>query len=219
MYQQGPSGLVLAMISTQTPIDLADCCLQCAHMVGDVGELLQRAAAGERQAWDQLVERYSRLVWSVARSFGLDDATASDVSQTVWLRLVEHCERIRDPERLAGWLATTTRREALRVVRGLRRQQPSEAIATTPDRTSPQPDELLLDAELLRTVYRGFSGLPERCQQLLRLLVAEPRLDYATISEIIDRPVGSIGPTRARCLDHLRRLIDSPSETGAHTSD
>ncbi|HSJ46453.1 MAG TPA: sigma-70 family RNA polymerase sigma factor [Euzebyales bacterium] len=184
-----------------------------------MGQLLQRAAAGERQAWDQLVDRYTRLVWSVARSFGLDDATANDVSQTVWLRLVEHSERIRDPERLAGWLATTTRREALRVLRGQRRQQPSEAVAGAPDRTSPQPDELLLDEELLRTVYRGFAGLSHRCQQLLRLLCAEPRLDYATISEIIGRPVGSIGPTRARCLDRLRRLIDSPTETGAHTSD
>jgi len=219
MYHQGPTGLVFAMISTQTPIGPADRCLQSTRMVSDVGQLLQRAAAGERQAWDQLVERYSRLVWSVARSFGLDDATANDVSQTVWLRLVEHCDRIRDPERLAGWLATTTRREALRVLRGLRRQQPSEAVASTPDRTSPQPDELLLDEELLRTVYRAFSGLPDRCRQLLRLLCADPRLDYATISEIIDRPVGSIGPTRARCLDHLRRLIDSPTETGAHTSD
>jgi DNA-directed RNA polymerase specialized sigma24 family protein len=107
----------------------------------------------------------------------------------------------------------------LRVLRGQRRQQPSEAVVNTPDRTSPQPDELLLDEELLRTVFRAFSGLPDRCQQLLRLLCAEPRLDYATISEIIDRPVGSIGPTRARCLDHLRRMIDSPTETGAHTSD
>jgi len=207
------------MISTQTPIERAGLCLQSAHMVSDVGQLLQQAAAGERQAWDRLVERYTRLVWSVARSFGLDDATANDVSQTVWLRLVEHCERIRDPERLAGWLATTTRREALRVLRGQRRQQPSEAVFNTPDRTSPQPDELLLDEELLRTVYRAFSGLSDRCQQLLRLLCAEPRLDYATISEIIDRPVGSIGPTRGRCLDHLRRLIDSPTETGAHASD
>jgi RNA polymerase sigma factor (sigma-70 family) len=219
MYHQGPAALVFAMISTLTPIGPTDRCLQSAHMVSDVGQLLQRAAAGERQAWDQLVERYARLVWSVARSFGLDDATANDVSQTVWLRLVEHCDRIRDPERLAGWLATTTRREALRVLRGLRRQQPSEAVVGTPDRTSPQPDELLLDEELLRTVYRGFSALSHRCQQLLRLLCAEPRLDYATISEIIGRPVGSIGPTRARCLDHLRRLIDSPTETGAHTSD
>jgi len=110
-----------------------------ASMDGDVGQLLRRAADGERQAWDELVDRYARLVWSVARSFGLDDATASDVSQTVWLRLVEHCTAIRQPERLASWLATTTRREALRVLHGQRRQQPSETVATTPDRTNPPP--------------------------------------------------------------------------------
>lgn len=218
-YQARHTDLVFAMISTLTPIDPAGRCLHSTHMVDDVGQLLRRAAAGERRAWDQLVERYSRLVWSVARSFGLDDATANDVSQTVWLRLVEHCERIRDPERLAGWLATTTRREALRVLRGQRRQQPSEAVVNTPDRTSPPPDELLLDEELLRTVYRAFSGLPVGCQQLLRLLCADPRLDYATISGIIDRPVGSIGPTRARCLERLRRLMARPTETGAHASD
>ncbi|HEX6255376.1 MAG TPA: sigma-70 family RNA polymerase sigma factor [Euzebyales bacterium] len=184
-------------------------------MDADIGQLLLRAAEGERQAWDALVERHARLVWSVARSFGFDDATAADVSQTVWLRLVEHLDRIRDPQRLPGWLATTTRREALRVLRGQRRQQPSEMVETTPDRTSPAPEELLLDTELRRQVHAAFAELPDRCRQLLRLMCAEPRLDYATISEIIGRPVGSLGPTRARCLSHLRRLIDNPSTTGA----
>ena len=181
-------------------------------MDADSGQLLLRAAEGERQAWDALVERHARLVWSVARSFGFDDATAADVSQTVWLRLVEHLDRIRDPQRLPGWLATTTRREALRVLRGQRRQQPSEMVETTPDRTSPAPEELLLDTELRRQVHAAFAELPDRCRQLLRLMCAEPRLDYATISEIIGRPVGSLGPTRARCLSHLRRLIDNPSK-------
>lgn len=188
-------------------------------MGGDVGQLLRRAADGERQAWDELVDRYARLVWSVARSFGLDDATAGDVSQTVWLRLVEHCTAIREPERLAGWLATTTRREAMRVLRGQRRQQPSDMVATTPDRTNPAPDEALLDDELQREVFDAFRGLPERCQQLLRLLTAEPRLDYATISDLIGRPIGSIGPTRARCLEHLRRLMARPTQTGGQPRD
>ncbi len=183
-------------------------------MTADVGQLLRRAADGDRPAWDELVDRYSRLVWSVARSFGLEDATAADVSQTVWLRLVEHCDRIRDPERLAGWLATTTRREALRVLKSQRRQQPSEMVANTPDRVSPQPDELLIDDETSRAVFAAFGELSDSCQQLLRLLCAEPRLDYATISGVIGRPVGSIGPTRARCLDQLRRLMGSPKPEG-----
>jgi RNA polymerase sigma factor (sigma-70 family) len=183
--------------------------------MGDDGDhLLARAAHGDQAAWDQLVDRYGRLVWSVARSFGLDEATAGDVSQTVWLRLVEHCAGIRDPDRLPGWLATTTRREALRVLRNSRRQQPSELTRTAADPTAPLPDELLLDDELSRTVAVAFRQLPERCRQLLRLLTAVPRLDYRTISGVIDRPVGSIGPTRARCLERLRHLMDSP-RTGA----
>lgn len=183
-------------------------------MADDGGELLARAAQGDQAAWDQLVARYGRLVWSIARSFGLDDATAGDVSQTVWLRLVEHCASVRDPARLAGWLATTTRREALRVLRNRRRQQPSELPGTAADPTAPLPDEVLLDDELSRTVAVAFRQLPERCRQLLRLLTAVPRLDYQTISSITDRPVGSIGPTRARCLERLRHLMDSP-RTGA----
>jgi RNA polymerase sigma factor (sigma-70 family) len=184
-----------------------------------VGQLLQHAAAGDRDAWNSLVERYSRLVWSVVRSFGMDDATAADVSQTVWLRLVEHAGRIRDPERLPGWLATTARREALRVIRGQRRQQPAEFVADMADPSMPLPDELLLDDELTRTVFTAFRDLSASCQQLLRLLTAEPRLDYVTIAGLINRPVGSIGPTRARCLSQLRLLIDSARPTGARSDD
>lgn len=180
-------------------------------MSEDVGQLLRRAGAGDRRAWDELVDRYSRLVWSVARSFGLDDATAADVSQTVWLRLVEHCDRIREPERLAGWLGTTTRREALRVIRGRRRQQPSEIVSNVADRVTPQPDELLIEDETTRAVYVAFEALSERCRHLLRLLCAEPRLDYATVADLLGRPIGSLGPTRARCLDELRRLMQRPA--------
>lgn len=176
-------------------------------MNDDVGELLHAAGAGDQDAWNELVDRYARLVWSVARSFGLDDATAADVSQTVWLRLVEHCDRIREPDRLVGWLATTTRREALRVISGQRRQQPSEMLANVADPVAPLPDELLIDDETTRTVFVAFADLSERCRQLLRLLCAEPRIDYATISALTGRPIGSIGPTRARCLEHLRRLM------------
>lgn len=180
-------------------------------MTDDVGQLLRLAAEGDRGAWNELVDRYARLVWSVARSFGLDDATAADVSQTVWLRLVEHCARIRDPARLAGWLGTTTRREALRVLRGRRRLQPSELVDNVADRITPQPDELLIEDETSRTAFAAFGALPESCQQLLRLLCADPRLDYATVAELIGRPIGSLGPTRARCLDQLRRLMQSPT--------
>ena len=178
-----------------------------------VGQLLEAAATGDRLAWDALVDRYGRLVWSVVRSFGLDQATAADVTQTVWLRLVEHCGNIRDPQRLPGWLATTARREAIRVLRVQRRQQPSDVVLDVADRSSPLPDELLLDDELSREVYGAFRHLSQACQQLLRLLTEEPRLDYGTIGRMVGRPVGSIGPTRARCIAQLRRLLERPRNT------
>ncbi|HSK95306.1 MAG TPA: sigma-70 family RNA polymerase sigma factor [Euzebyales bacterium] len=184
-----------------------------------VAHLLTAAADGDRSAWERLVDRYGRLVWSVVRSFGLDGPTADDVNQTVWLRLIEHCTDIRDPERLAGWLATTARREAFRVLRLQRRQQPSEAVADVPDPTAPLPDERLLDDELSREVYAAFQRMPEACQQLLRLLTAEPRLDYATIARMIQRPVGSIGPTRARCLSQLRQLLKRSPDAEARSDD
>lgn len=181
--------------------------------IPSVGQLLNAAAHGDHNAWNQLVDRYGRLVWAVIRSFGLDHAAAADVSQTVWLRLVEHCNDIRDPQRLPGWLATTARREAIRVLRGQRRQQPSEVVLDAADRSSPLTDEMLLDDETSREVFAAFQHLSPACQQLLRLLTAEPRLDYAAIGQVIGRPVGSIGPTRGRCIANLRRLLERLHDT------
>jgi len=169
--------------------------------------LLSRAADGDASAWDELVERHARLVWSVLRSYRLDDATAADVFQTVWLRLVEQVDRIRDPERLAAWLATTARREALRVLRRGARETPTDSV---PDHAEPfavAPGDDLLAGEEHGAVLTAFAQLSESCQALLRLLTADPPLDYRTIAELVDRPIGSIGPTRQRCLDRLRALL------------
>lgn len=184
-----------------------------------VAQLLSAAADGDRAAWEALVDRYGRLVWSIVRSFGVDMPTAADISQTVWLRLIEHCGTIRDPRRLPGWLATTAKREAIRVVGLQRRQQPSEMVLDTADDSLPPLDEALLDDELSRDVYAAFGHLSEGCQRLLRLLTAEPRLDYVTIAGMIDRPVGSIGPTRARCLAQLRQLLDRADDRETRTND
>jgi RNA polymerase sigma factor (sigma-70 family) len=170
-------------------------------------DLLAAAGEGDQQAWNQLVVRYERLVWSVVRSFRLDDAAAADVSQTVWLRLVEHCDRIRNPEGLASWLATTARHEAIRISKMQRRQTPSEFEFDVEDTTVVAFDELLVDTEDRARVMVAFRQLPGDAQQLLRLLTTDPPLEYETIAEIIDRPIGSIGPTRARCLERLRRLM------------
>lgn len=171
------------------------------------GDLLARAAAGDQPAWDALVDRYCRLVWSVLGSFMLGAAAREDVYQTVWLRLVEHLDRIKDPERLAGWLATTTRNEALRVQRQQRRVLPTEHMPLTVDPTASTPEEQVADAETREIALRGFGQLSESCQQLLRLLTVDPPLDYATVAEMLGRPIGSLGPTRARCLGKLRTLM------------
>ena len=172
-----------------------------------VADLLERASAGDRSAWDALVDRYISLVWSVVRGFRLDDAAAHDVVQTVWLRLVEHAGRIREPERLPGWLSTTAKNEAMRVLKQQRRQTPSDFEFDVPDPTIRAPEEGLVDVETNVTVMRAFRQLSDDQQQLLRLLCTDPPLDYETISQLIGRPIGSIGPTRQRALDRLRTLI------------
>ena len=172
-------------------------------------ELLSRVVAGDEQAWKELVDRYAGLVWSVARSYRLSPASTDDVVQTVWLRLAEHCGRIREPDRLASWLATTTRNEALRVIRGTTRLMPQATIADSAELTAPSVEERITDDITLRAVLGAFAQLPVDDQQLLRLLCTVPPLDYHTIAEMLGRPIGSIGPTRARCLERLKRLLPS----------
>lgn len=172
-----------------------------------VGDLLQGAAGGDEACWTALVDRFASLVWSVASSFNLDRGSVEDVSQTVWLRLAEHCGRIQEPERLPGWLATTARNEALRVVRCRQRVEPQDRAWDQVQRTDSSVEDPVLGTETLHEVLQAFNGLDGESQQLLRLLCVVPPLDYRTISEITGRPVGSIGPTRRRCLEKLRKML------------
>jgi RNA polymerase sigma factor (sigma-70 family) len=173
--------------------------------VPDLSALVGAAAAGDQAAWNALVARFDGLVWSVARAHRLSRADAGDVVQTTWLRLVEHLHRLDDPERVGGWLATTARRESLKALRRAARQVPS-----APDELPVVATDAALDAGLLAherdaALWHAFSGLDTDCQALLRLLVADPPPSYQEISEALDRPIGSIGPTRARCLEKLRQ--------------
>lgn len=177
-------------------------------------ELLRGAAEGDNRSWSELVSRYERLVWSVVRGFRLDDASSADVFQTVWQRLVEHCDRIEQPERLAGWLATTARNESLRVLRKLRRQIPSDFEFDIADPTVSDMAERMVDDEAQRAVIAAFRRLDSESQRLLALVCAEPKLDYATIASMLDRPIGSIGPTRQRALEKLRTLMEQQLEGG-----
>lgn len=163
------------------------------------------AAAGDTAAWHRLVDRFSGLVWAVARGHRLSDADAADVSQTTWLRLAEHVHRLRDPERVGAWLATTARHEALRTLRRSTRLVPVDHdFDLVVDDAVPEPGGRLLDQERNATLWRCFRSLPRPCQTLLRTLLAEPSPTYADVAIALEMPIGSIGPRRARCLDHLR---------------
>jgi RNA polymerase sigma factor (sigma-70 family) len=178
--------------------------------------LLAQAAAGDQRAWDALVEQHSRLLWAVARSYRLDHADAADVVQTTWLRLVEHLSRIEDPSRLVGWLVTTTRRECLRVLRRSGRERlvaaDEGALDLADEAAEPLDAGLILD-ERNAELWRAFRQLPERCQRLLRIAVALPQA-YDEVSAALQMPIGSIGPTRKRCLIQLRTLLDATGLAG-----
>lgn len=174
----------------------------------EVAGTVRRAASGDRAAWNALVEGFSGLVWVVATSHRLGPADAGEVVQNTWLRLVENLDRIREPERLGGWLATTARREALRVLRlhGRELVTEDESRLDRPDADAPTPEEIMLDRDRDRRLRRAFVRLDERCRRLLELVVVV-RPPYAEVAAALDMPIGSIGPTRARCLDKLRRIL------------
>jgi RNA polymerase sigma factor (sigma-70 family) len=187
-----------------------------------VTALVTRARYGDKQAWDELFERYSPLIWSICCRYRLCQMDADDVGQNVWLQLVGQLAAIRDPAALPGWLATTTRRECCRVLRTTQQQQapgdwPDVAgIADTMTRT--------VESELLRTersaaLREALTQLPPDSRQLIAMLIQDPPVPYTEISVKLGIPVGSIGPYRARCLQKLRRhpaiaaLINAEAQT------
>lgn len=171
-------------------------------------DLLRAAAAGDTDAWDVMVDRYNGLLWSIARGFRLDPASAGDVVQTTWLRLVEKLDRIADPECLPGWLATTARRECLRKVRQVQRERPVDEVPDRQDDTAQDGFTRLAVAERDAALHRAMDLIPVRSQRLLRVLMANPQPTYAAVARALDMPIGSIGPARRRALDHLRRAAE-----------
>jgi RNA polymerase sigma factor (sigma-70 family) len=176
--------------------------------------LIAACRRGDAAAWEALIARYQRLVYSIPRRAGLDEDGAADVFQQVFATLLEHLDRIEHPERIAGWLATTARRETWRVSRQERArvaraggEDGAELAATLPD-GDPLPDEVLLQLEERHRVHLAVATLDERCRALLTLLFLRPEPPpYAEIAATLGVPEGSIGPTRARCLQKLRRLL------------
>jgi RNA polymerase sigma factor (sigma-70 family) len=174
-------------------------------------QLVRRAAEGDLQAWERLVDQYARLIWSITGEFKLVESDAADVAQTTWLRLLEHIDRIEYPERVGSWLAATARHECLRSLAARKR------VVLGHDDTElhsivahePEIDERLLAAERATIVRDALSRLPWRWQRLLELLMADPPASYAEISDELGLPVGSIGPTRGRCLARLRVMLQA----------
>lgn len=167
----------------------------------DLEPLVARAAGGDLDAWAEIIRRFAPMVRRVARGFRLCDADAEDVAQVTWLALLDHIGRLRRPEALAGWLATTARRESLRVLQGQVRESPTGEVECHDE--DPSPEALLLAEEHRQAVRRVVDGLGPRRAALVQLLIDDSA--YAEIAHRLDMPVGSIGPTWGRCAERLRR--------------
>lgn len=170
-------------------------------------ERLAAALDGDRVAWDEIVAEYSGLLWWVARSHRLDEATSADVVQTVWLQLVQHGRSVRDPDRIAGWLATTARREALRRIGAAKKHHLTDQLDDRASVTDVRPDERIEDDETTAAALAAFHTLSPECRRLIALLCEVPPKSYEEISSLLDMPIGSIGPTRQRCLARLRAAL------------
>jgi RNA polymerase sigma factor (sigma-70 family) len=177
----------------------------------DIAQLVRGAADGDRRAWERLVNQYARLIWAITADFKLTESDAADVAQTTWLRLLEHIDRIEYPDRVGSWLAATARNECLRGLAARKRVvlAQDDEVLTGVVASSPEVDERILADERAQVVRDALSHLPGRWQRLLELLMADPPASYAEISSKLDLPVGSIGPTRGRCLDRLRVLLQA----------
>ena len=171
-----------------------------------LADLVEAAARGDGNAWEELYERYTPLISSVCRRYRLAGDDADDVSQTVWLGLVQQLHRLREPSALPGWIVTTTKNEALRVIKASRRMVPSDPMTDNrfDSATRPELDDHLCRTDRRRALRDGLRQLRPEHRQLLLLLVADPQLSYKEISRRLGIPIGSIGPTRARCLRRLR---------------
>lgn len=182
-------------------------------------DLLAGCARGEQDAWDEIVERFGRLIWTVIRSYRIRPVDAEDVRQLTWYRLVQNVDRIRDPDRLGDWLATVARRESIKAAtRGKRLvmfgdNHILEGLAEHGE----SPEEIALRAHRNEEVLQAIDQMSGRCRELLLRSLQDPPASYEQISDALSMPVGSVGPIRTRCLRRLRRALtgDHPGAAGA----
>lgn len=180
----------------------------------DVTQLVRRAAGGDLRSWERLIDQYARLIWSITREFRLIETDASDVAQTTWLRLLEHIDRLEYPDRVGSWLAATARHECLRHLAAhkkvvLTHEEEDLTHLTGVVTAVPEVDERLLADERAQGLRDAMTRLPHRWQRMMEMLMADPPISYAEISDELGLPVGSIGPTRGRCLARLRVLLQA----------
>lgn len=178
-----------------------------------LASMMSAARAGDDGAIGRIVTELSPMLWQVARATGLSASDAEDVLQTVWLRLVSHLNEIRDTSALIAWLVITTRREAWHVRAAGRRQLPAEQdwFSARPDRAPGAEDKVVVDDQH-RALWSAVGQLSPRCQELLRIVAFVPRPDYTAVAAKLGMPVGSVGPTRGRCLAKLRVLLADVDE-------
>lgn len=172
-------------------------------------ELVSACLQGEAQAWEALITRYRRLIFSIPVRFGFSSADASDVFQAVCLKLIEHLRNLKDENKVSAWLITTTTRQCihLRAQRFREGGGVDEDVEEPPD-PSENMEDLQLQVEEQQMVRDSVDQLPERCRSLVELLYFDSKSpSYEDISQNLGMPVASIGPTRARCLDKLRAIL------------
>jgi RNA polymerase sigma factor (sigma-70 family) len=177
----------------------------------DIAGLVRGAAAGDRRAWERLVDQYARLIWSITAEFKLTESDAADVYQTTWLRLLEHIDRIEYPDRVVSWLAATARNQCRRTLAARKRVVLARGDEDLTDiaASGPEIDEGILADERDQVVRDAVSRLPRHWQRIIELLMADPPISYTEISDQLGLPIGSIGPTRGRCLARLRLLLQA----------
>lgn len=173
--------------------------------------LVEGARRGDATSWNRLVDQHTALLWAVTRAYRLTRSDAADIVQVAWLRLVEHLDELKEPERLGSWLRTTVRRECLRVLRlGYREvlvDDSAWATSKDPD-VRGSPEARAVQREEAALLWRAFRQLGVRCQELLRaLILTSPEMRYDEVADALGLRIGSIGPTRGRCLDQLRRIL------------
>jgi RNA polymerase sigma factor (sigma-70 family) len=181
--------------------------------------LVARVGDGDQEAWDELIERYAPLVWSICVRYQLSRPDCDDVGQSVWLLLMEQIGNLREPAALPGWLATTTKRESLRVLRAARRHD--HAGLPPEDRMPPDTPDSMIEQDIIKAerdaaLRAAFAELPPVCHELLSMLISDPAPAYAEVSVRLGMAIGSIGPTRARCLERLRRSPHLVTVLGSH---